>query len=138
MRYIWKEVDPPDTNETRGVFDLKWFKILGNEWLLTDRNRIDVRHFENNGQWSYRYRNRIMLEKPFPVFSKFWTGFASYEIYWDSRFSGIARQRIIAGVSVPLASWSAIDVFYAYHYESKPKPEHGNAIGIAFSLMFYD
>ena len=34
MRYIRKEVEPPDTNEVCGVFDLKWFKDLGNECLI--------------------------------------------------------------------------------------------------------
>ena len=86
VRYIWKAVDPPDTNETRGVFDLKWFKDLGNGWLLTDRNRIDLRKFEGVSSLSFRYRNRVQIEKPFKVFSQNWTGFTSYEIYYDSRY----------------------------------------------------
>ncbi|MGB5705444.1 MAG: DUF2490 domain-containing protein [Arenicellales bacterium] len=68
-RYISKIVDPPDANETRPVFDAKWFRPLKNDWLLTDRNRIDVRWIEGTGDPSYRYRNRIQLEKPFPVSS---------------------------------------------------------------------
>jgi hypothetical protein len=137
VRYIWKEVDPPDTNETRGVLDLKWFKDLGNGWLLTDRNRIDIRKFEGVSSLSFRYRNRVQIEKPFKVFSQNWTGFTSYEIYYDSRYDEWGqRQRLIAGVSVPIKEWLAVDVFLGYHIETKPKNESGAALGIAFGLYF--
>jgi hypothetical protein len=138
VRYIWKEVDPPDTNETRAVLDLKWFKDLGGGWLLTDRNRIDLRWFDNGEDMSYRYRNRIQIEKPFPVFSKTVTGFASYELYYDSRFNKWGqRHRFIAGVSVPITDWASVDVFYGYHIETAPKDESGDALGIAFGFYFY-
>ena len=74
-RYIYKEVDPPDTNEARAVLDLKWYQDLGREWLLTNRNRLDLRWFDNSDSMSFRYRNRTQLEKPFKVFSKTLTGF---------------------------------------------------------------
>ena len=137
IRYIWKEVDPPDTNETRGVFDLKWFKELGGDWLLTDRNRIDLRKFEGVSSLSFRYRNRIQIEKPFKVFSRKWTGFTSYEIYYDSRYDEWGqRQRLIAGVSIPIKEWFSVDVFLGYHIETKPKDESGAALGVAFGLYF--
>lgn len=137
-RYIWKQVEPPDKNETRVVLDLKWFRPLGKGWLFTDRNRLDLRHFENDPSSSFRYRNRLQLEKPFPVGSMEWTGFGSYEIYYDSRFDEWGqRQRFIGGVSVPLAKWVSVDVFYGYHIETKPARESGDALGIAIGIYFY-
>ena len=136
-RYVWKAVDPPDKNETRVVLDLKWFHEFGSGWLVTDRNRLDLRRFDGDESGSYRYRNRIQLEKPFPVFSKTLTSFVSYEIYYDSRFDTWGqRQRVIAGVSVPIVKWSSVDVFYGYHSEIKPKKETGGALGIAFGFYF--
>jgi len=90
-RYVWKAVDPPDKNETRVVLDLKWFHDFGGGWLLSDRNRLDLRRFDTWGQ----------------------------------------RQRVIAGVSVPIVRWASVDVFYGYHSEIKPKKETGGALGIA-------
>ena len=136
-RYIWKAVDPPDKNETRGVFDLKWYKELGDDWLLTDRNRIDLRKFEGEDTSSFRYRNRVQIERPFEVFSKTFTGFTSYEMYYDSRYDKWGqRHRFIGGVSVPIYKQFSVDVFYGYHVETKPNVESGSALGIAFGLYF--
>ncbi len=137
VRYIWKAVDPPDTNETRVVLDLKLYKDLGSGWLLSDRNRLDLRKFDNVSSWSFRYRNRLQIEKPFTVFTQEWTGFASYELYYDSRFNRWGqRHRIITGVSVPYSEWGSVDVFLGYHVETEPKKETGAALGIAFGFYF--
>ena len=136
-RYITKQVDPPDKGETRGVFDLKWFRPLGEDWMFTNRNRIDLRKFDGENTLSWRYRNRSQIEKPFTVFDHTITGFASYEIYYDSRYNQFGqRNRFIAGVSVPIKEWLSVDVFYGYHIETKPKHETGGAIGIAIGLYF--
>ena len=136
-RYISKQAEPPDSNETRVVLDAKWFHELGNDWLLTDRNRLDIRWLENADEASYRYRNRIQLEKPFSVGAMTWTGFGSYEFYFDTRFDAWQRNRAILGVSIPLGSRASVDIFYGYHAESKPKIEHADAVGIAFGIYFY-
>jgi len=136
-RYVWKQVDPPDKNETRVVLDLKWFQELGAGWLLTDRNRIDLRFFDGDSSGSFRYRNRVQIEKGFPIFSMKWTGFGSYEIYYDSRYNTLGqRHRFIAGVSVPITKWLSVDMFPAYHIETKPKHETGGAFGVAIGLYF--
>lgn len=139
IRYIGKQVDPPDAGETRAVLDLKWFYPLGDNWLLTDRNRIDLRWFDGDNDMSYRYRNRIQLEKPFDVLEHTLTGFASFELYHDSRYSTtVQRQRFIGGVSIPLIENKlSVDLFYGYHVESAPKKETGDAVGIAFGIYFY-
>lgn len=77
------------------------------------------------------------LDKPFEVFSHVLTGFASYELYYDSRYYRWGqRHRIITSVSAPLKDWCSVDVFYGYHVETKPKEETGSALGIAFGLYF--
>jgi len=137
LRYIAKEADPPDTDEVRGVFDLKWFRPLGRGWLLTDRNRVDIRYLDKTNKVTYRYRNRIMLEKPFRVGKSDWTGFASVEFYYDSSFNDWIRTRLIGGVSIPVSTWGALDVFYGYHLETQPNLEDAEAVGLAFSLFVY-
>ncbi len=139
IRYINKQVTPPDAGETRAVLDLKWIYPLDDGWLLSDRNRLDIRWFDGDYDTSYRYRNRIQLEKPFEVLEHTLTGFASYELYHDSRYSTtIQRQRFIGGVSVPLIENKlSVDLFYGYHSESAPKKETGDAVGIAIGIYFY-
>lgn len=136
-RYISKLAEPPDANETRVVFDAKWFRKLKNQWLLTDRNRIDIRDIEDKEDLSYRYRNRIQLERPFVVNQTKLTGFGSYELYYDTRFNAWQRQRLILGVSIPLGRKASVDFFYGYHKETEPKVERADAGGIAFGFYFY-
>ena len=105
--------------------------------MFTNRNRIDLRKFDGENTLSWRYRNRSQIEKPFTVLDHQITGFASYEIYYDSCYNKMGqRNRLIAGVSVPIKEWLSVDVFYGYHIESKPKYETGGAIGIAIGLYF--
>jgi hypothetical protein len=137
IRYIEKQVNPPDKNETRAVFDLKWFRPIGEGLMFTNRNRIDLRNFDGEDTLSWRYRNRSQLEKPFTIFDHTITGFVSYEMYYDSRYNRWGqRHRYIAGVSVPIKEWLSVDVFYGYHIESKPKYQTGGAVGIAIGLYF--
>jgi hypothetical protein len=135
-RYIWKVVDPPDANETRVVLDLKWTQPLGKGWQLSDRNRIDLRRFDTKDSASFRYRNRIQMEKTIPIFSRNWVTFGSYEMYYDSRYDKWGqRNRFIGGVSVPIVDWFSVDVFYGYHVETKPKSETGGAVGVALGIF---
>ena len=105
--------------------------------MLTDRNRIDTRWIEGTDDASYRYRNRIQLEKPITLVGTTLTGFGSYELYYDTRFDAWQRQRAILGVSIPMGSKASIDLFYGYHRETRPKIEQADAFGIAFGIYFY-
>jgi hypothetical protein len=89
--------------------------------------------------WGHGNSTRIwiQLEKSFPLFSRTWTGFGSYELYYDSRFDKWGqRHRLIGGVSIPIVSWSSVDIFYGYHVENEPKDEDAGALGIAFGFYF--
>jgi len=135
LRYIVKQTDPPDKDEWRGVGDVKLYLPLGRRWQLTDRNRLDLRQLVGGG-FSVRYRNRVMLEKPIPMFGRDITGFGSYEIYYDSNHSAWSRQRLIGGGSVPIVDWLSVDLFYGYHIETRPKDETAGAWGLAIGLYF--
>lgn len=71
-----------DTNEKRGIGEVTFRFPLGRSWLLTDRNRGELRHFgevESN-----RYRNRLRIERNVAI-SKFRiTPYANAEGYYES------------------------------------------------------
>jgi len=79
------------------------------------------------------------LEHPLEVFDHTMVGFASYELYHDSRYDVVVqRQRFIGGISIPLIEIKlSIDIFYGYHVEAAPKKETGDAVGIAIGIYFY-
>ena len=134
IRYIWKQADPPQGNETRAVFDAKFYAPTWKEFLLTNRNRIDLRWID--GELTERYRNRTQLERPISIFGYRPTGFTSYEVYYDTKYDDWVRQRIIVGGSFPVQEWLTVDLFYGYHVVSKPKPENAGAWGLAIGFWF--
>ena len=134
IRYIWKQADPVQGNETRAVFDAKLYAPKWEQFLLTNRNRIDVRWISDD--LSGRYRNRTQLERPISIFGYCPTGFASYELYYDTQYDDWVRQRIIGGASFPLREWLTVDLFYGYHVVSKPKRENAGAWGLAIGFWF--
>jgi Protein of unknown function (DUF2490) len=63
---------------------------------LTDRNRQDWRWV--NGDFSFRYRNRITAEKEFRVWGRPVAPYGSAEVFYDSRFSTFNRYRFSTGL----------------------------------------
>jgi Protein of unknown function (DUF2490) len=96
--------------------------------LLSDRNRQDLRWVD--GEFSARYRNRLMLERDFGLGDFRFTGYGSAEVYYDSRFDTFNRNRFIFGIAFPVTHRFGLDLNYARQNDSRSKPYHVNAIGI--------
>ena len=113
--------------------------------LLSDRNREEFRFV--NGQFSFRYRNRITLEREF-VTSRSITPYISMEAYHDSRFKVWNRNRLTVGLQIqlkkalPLLSLIdprkqvILDINYTNQNDSRSQPNHIHAIGSALAIHF--
>lgn len=135
VRRITEESDSPEGNETRAVLDARYFLPFGEGWLLTDRSRVDLRMIEG-GSFSARFRNRVMLEKPFTLFDHEFTGFGSYELFYDTRHQAFSRHSLTLGISVPLGRWLAADVFFTKDYAINPPKDTVGAFGLALCFDF--
>ena len=114
--------------------------------LLTDRNRQDFRVV--NGDFSFRYRNRLMLEREFMVMGRSLTPYGSIEVYYDTRFKVWNRNRLTAGMQIQLRRAFPLlrfviprkqivwDVYYTKQNDSRSDPHHVNALGMALSIHF--
>jgi len=114
--------------------------------LLSDRNREEFRVV--NGDFSFRYRNRVTLEREFLLPGRSLTPYGSVEVYHDSRFIAWNRNRLTAGVQVQLKKalpllrlvtprkQVILDVYYTEQNDSRSQPHHLHAIGIALGLHF--
>ncbi|MCI0387648.1 MAG: DUF2490 domain-containing protein [Acidobacteria bacterium] len=98
--------------------------------LLSDRNRQDLRWVD--GEFSVRYRNRLMLERDFSVNSFRFTGYGSAEVYYDTRFDTFNRTRFVIGVAFPVCRVFGLDFSYNRQNDTKSTPNHVNALGINF------
>lgn len=121
-------------------------KPLPGGLLLSDRNREDFRFI--NGDFSFRYRNRVTIERELQLFKKrSITPYASGEIFYDTRYSAWNRNREIVGVQTSLRRGPILklllpkrhvilDLYYARQNDSRSQTKHVNALGVALALYF--
>lgn len=120
-------------------------KLLPGDVLLSDRNREDFRFID--GDFSFRYRNRIALEREFHLMKKRTiTPYASGEVFYDTRYDTWNRNRYAIGVQTSLRQGPMmkmllhkhqviLDLYLMRQNDSRSSEPHVNALGAA--LVFY-
>jgi hypothetical protein len=101
-------------------------------WLLTDRNRVDLRL--KDGVFSWRYRNRLQIEKDVRVGSYTLIPYGSAEIFFDSRFDVFNRNLLTAGLQFPISPALMLDLYFSRQNDSRTEPEHVNAFGVTLNI----
>ncbi|MCM3902024.1 MAG: DUF2490 domain-containing protein [Pyrinomonadaceae bacterium] len=136
--------------ENRLLADQILRKLLPGDLLLTDRNREEFRFI--TGDFSFRYRNRVTIEREFQVSdvpllrSRTITPYISGEIFYDTRFGVWNRNRYAVGVVQSLRRGPIqrmllpkrqinLDFYLMRQNDSRSSPSHVNALGAA--LIFY-
>jgi|SRR6266496_669148 len=121
-------------------------KLLPGGVLLSDRNREDFRFI--NGDFSFRYRNRLKIEREVQLFKeRTITPYVSGEIFYDTRFSVWNRNRLAVGVQQSLRRGPVLrmllpkrqvilDLYYMRQNDSRSSTQHVNALGAALAFYF--
>lgn len=139
--------------EHRLLTEQTFRKLIPGDLILSDRNREDFRLV--NGGFSFRYRNRVTLEREFrlPKFvPKLLTGrsitpYVSGEIFYDTRYGIWNRNRLAVGFQqsmkrgllrkMGLFRHQIIFDFYLMHQnDSRASTPHVNAVGAALGFYF--
>lgn len=131
--------------ENRFLTEQTLRKMLPGSLRLSDRNREDFRFI--NGDFSFRYRNRVTIEREFLFKKRTITPYAAGEIYYDTRFSAWNRNRLTAGVQTSLRRGSVLkmllpkhqiifDLYYTRQNDSRSATQHVNALGAALAFYF--
>jgi hypothetical protein len=132
--------------EHRIVTEQTLRQLLPGDLLLSDRNREDFRFV--NGDFSFRYRNRVTLEREVHVLrGRSITPYVSGEIFYDTRYDIWNRNRWAVGVQQsirrgPLRKMLLpkrqviLDLFYMRQNDSRSDIPHVNAIGAALAFYF--
>lgn len=113
--------------------------------LLSDRNREDFRFV--NGDFSFRYRNRVTVEREFHLRKRTVTPYVSGEIFYDTRYDIWNRNRYAVGVQTSLRRGPVrkmllpkrqiiLDLYFMRQNDSRSDPPHVNALGAALSFYF--
>jgi hypothetical protein len=134
-RYIWSLHDGSHS-ENRALAEVTTRSYPGGDVALVDRNRVDFRFV--NGDYSWRYRNRLRVEKPIkrsggPVPSV--TPYIMEELYYDSRVNYIDRLRINLGAETALGTRNTLDAYVALQNDWKSEPlQRIIAIGLTWGV----
>lgn len=130
--------------EHRIIFEQTVRKNLPLKVLLTDRNREDLRFV--NGDFSVRYRNRLTFEREFKVIKLHVTPYVSGEVFYDSRFDTWNRNRLAAGIQIPLkrsfpvlnlvhpTRLMVLDLYIMRQNDSRSDPPRVRGFGVAFNI----
>lgn len=111
--YLYYEVPPSGLNEASehppgfaDTFEENQFRIDGTvkfsmgRFEISDRNMY-VRRFRLTDEIN-RYRHRIGVAHPLAINGRIWKAFASYEAFYERQNGGWNRDRVAAGVTLPL------------------------------------
>ena len=98
-RYGWS-LDDDSYREHRLLTDQTLRKLLPGKLLLSDRNQEEFRFLK--GDFSFRYRNRVTIEREFRLKRRTITPYVSGEIFYDTRYDIWNRNRMAVGVQISL------------------------------------
>jgi hypothetical protein len=108
------------TREHRFFLDFSVRAPLRNSFVLSDRNRIELRRI--NGIESHRYRNKLQLERSFTAADRKVVPYLAAEAFFDDRFHIWNRTRIYAGVRVPLNQHLSLDPYFLEQFDVRDRP----------------
>lgn len=121
-------------NEDRAVLELTPRYSWPWSILMSDRNRTELRFI--GGKFSWRYRNRLTLERSFKIKSYSFTPYVGGELYYDSRYEIWNKNSYCVGVTFPIHRRIELEPYFERDNDSRSSPAHVNALGFKTSLYF--
>lgn len=103
-----------------------------NKVLMNNRNRVEFRWV--NGEYRFRYRNRLMAERPLKIKRLQPSPYVSAEAYWDKHYERWSQFRFTGGVTVPMIKRSSLDLFYQRQHCITCADAQTNIFGVTLNL----
>jgi hypothetical protein len=128
-------LSPGKPSENRVVLDATPRFPLKAGVLVADRNRTDLRFID--GEFSWRYRNRLTIERSFGIHSYHFTPYVRAEAYYDSKPEKWSRTTEDFGCLFPIRRRAEIEPYYQHMNDTAKSPNrqtHG--VGLTLSLYF--
>ncbi len=136
-----------DFREHRIVLEQTFKTTLPGKIVVSDRNRQDFRFVR--GEYSFRYRNRLTLEREVGRGEYRFTPYLQGEVYFDSRFVAWSRHRYGGGIVFPLSKVGrpatldrsfrdhmSLDLYVMRQSDSQPSASRTNAFGASLIFTF--
>jgi hypothetical protein len=122
-------------SEHRGVLEATGRYPLISGFLVSDRNRADLRFI--NGEFSWRYRNRLTVERTVSILDYHFSPYVRGEVYFDSNYEKWSRTSETLGSAFPIRQHTEIEIYYEHQNDTSKAPNRQvNAVGLALNLYF--
>jgi hypothetical protein len=102
--------------------------------LLTDRNRADLDW--SSGNFSWRYRNMLSLERTLAIRSYHPIPYVSAEVYYESQYRKWSTTELYAGSLFPMGQHFQLKVYYE-HQNNTGKHPNEQVHGLGATLNIY-
>ena len=104
-------------------------------FLMSDRNRADLDW--KNGSFTWRYRNKLTLERTFSIRSYHLIPYVAAEPYYESQYNKWSTTALYAGCLFPVGKYVEFNTYYEHENNTGKSPnQQQNAIGLALYLYF--
>jgi Protein of unknown function (DUF2490) len=125
-------------NENRGILEATArFPLIAwlGDGLLSSRSRVEFRGIA--GDYSWRYRNRLSLEREFSIGPVRLNPYARFEAYYDSRFAKWSRTEWMAGSAFPITRHWEMELYFDGQLDTGGSSNrHTKALGAVVNLYF--
>jgi hypothetical protein len=132
----YRYLPSPDSPSVNRVEPVATFNFpMRASFLLTDRNRADLDW--KTGKFSWRYRNRLQIERRLAIRSYHPALYAAVELFYQSQYKKWSDTAIYAGCLFPLGKHLEFDPYYEHQNITGKKPnQQFNQLGLVLSLHF--
>jgi hypothetical protein len=125
--------DKPAVN--RIIFEATPNQPLKGGLLISDRNRGELNY--SAGDLTWRYRNRLTIQRAFAIHSYHPIPYGSVEVYYDSKYKKWSSTDVYAGCRFPIRKRFQIDPYYEHENNTGKKPnQQVNALGLILNVYF--
>ena len=121
-------------SENRMILELTPRYYLPWGILASDGNRFELRIIRGDLTW--RYRNRLSLERSFNIKFLQFTPYAQGEVYYYSQFGLWNKDSYAFGLIFPLHRRFEIKPYFQHDNDSRSSTPHVNALGLTINLYF--
>jgi len=124
-----------DPDEHRGVLEATARYPLTGGVLVSSRGRVDARFID--GEYSWRFRSRLSVEKEFSLGPIRMNPYVRGEVFYDSRFDEWSRTEWIGGAAFPLNQRVELEGYFDYQHDTGGDANRKvHAIGTVLNLYF--
>ncbi len=136
----YRAITATDTDVKNRMVEAATFHYpLVNRLLLTDRNRFDLDW--QSGNFGWRYRNKLTLEREFGVRSLHFSPYAAAEAFYESQYGKWASTDLYAGSAFPIGKHADLNLYYEHENDTGKNPNRqkhyvGSQLQVYFSRKY--